>query len=58
MMTLRSEGCRLSNSIVPLQVPEKTLDQLIRAAEKSLPEESSGEPLTLQRLKALARAPR
>jgi outer membrane lipoprotein-sorting protein len=55
MMTLRSEGCRLSNSIVPLQFPEKTLDQLIQAAEKSLPERSGGEPLTLQGLRALAR---
>jgi len=55
MMTLRSEGCRLSNSIVPLQFPEKTFDQLIRAAEKLLPDKSSGEPLTLQALRALAR---
>ena len=55
MMTLRSEGCRLSNSIVPLQFPEKTLDQLIGAAEKLLPDKSSGEPLTLQALRALAR---
>ena len=54
MMTLRSEGCRLSNSIVPLQLPEKTLDQLIRAAERSLPEKGSREPLTLQSLRTLA----
>jgi hypothetical protein len=55
MMTLRSEGCRLGNSIVLLQFPEKTLDQLIRAAEKSLPEKSSGQPLTLPGLRAMAR---
>ena len=53
-MTFRSKGCSLSNSIVPLLFPDATLDRLIQAAEKSLPVPVSGEPLTLQSLRAIA----
>ncbi len=53
-LTFHSEGCNLSNSIVPLLFPDGTLDRLIQAADKSLPVPASGEPLTLQSLRAVA----
>jgi hypothetical protein len=53
-MKFRSKGCNLSNSFVPLLLPDGTLDRLLQAAEKMQPAPASGEPLTLKLLRARA----
>lgn len=52
-MTFRSQGCNLSNALVPLLLPDGTLDRLLLAVDKAQPDAASRGPLTVKSLRAL-----